>query len=728
MRRGIAAILLISFLFVMTTGCGDKVVVSDLEESTQAQISSVSESPAQQLTFVPADTLSSYIQQPFTLPNVIESSDSVICKSNALFYAYQKNNVQYIGRSDLLFNESIEFQIGDVSEEAMPISIFFGADIIYCQWGYAEGTALRASKITATDYSGEMLWDIDVNALAQEFGIDAESMFISGIGGNEGRTIFTVDDSVYFWNGEKCTAQEKIAGATLQIVYSGTGKLYLVDQQRCALYEVNSDTGTIGEERVAFDSGTTICQGDNAFDFYAIGTDTVWGLSLKDNTYCEVLSLGKCKTDIRIDSITRYNDTTWALSGLDPLAQSQCAVLLCKSDATSKEEITLTMAVPLPSYVPSWTQYGDTFLQSMIDRFNLENEACHIETETYSSASDLQLLMLSETPPDLILFGTFPDTEAPSEQIYAAKGYLVDLETLMLESATFSKDDFVPGWWNAMTSTSGALYTIAPGFYYRTLAGLPAAVGNDEGWDLNKFLQIAEASQTDYILAMSSREFLETMLQHCVSAFADINNATCDFQTETFYRLLRLAKERFPADSTAIDPGAYEPQALQDNTVLLQSTATIGGISAAADMMKTYGNCTMIGYPGAGGNGGDIVTNYNIGISTMSQHDDLAWSFIERLLDYSFQRNCLGMYFPARKDVLIDIIESYEGIDPDFTSNYGDSVYQMIENASNRTIYDSPVVSIIMEEVDAFLVGDKSAEAVADIIQNRVSIYLSEQK
>lgn len=329
MRRGIAAILLIASLLAMTTGCGDKVIVSDLEESTQAQISSVPESTAQQLTYVPADELSSYIQQPFTLPNVIESSDSIICKSNALFYAYQKNNVQYVGRSDLLFNESIEFQIGDVSEVAMPISLFFGADVIYCQWGYAEGTALRASKITATDYAGEMLWNIDVNALAQEFGIDAESMFISGIGGNEGRTIFTVDDSVYFWNGEKCTAQEKIAGATLQIVYSGTGKLYLVDQQRCALYEVNSDAGTIGEERVAFDSGTTICQGDNAFDFYAIGTDTVWGLSLKDNTYCEVLSLGKCKTDIRIDSITRYNDTTWALSGARPIGPKpmRCAIM-----------------------------------------------------------------------------------------------------------------------------------------------------------------------------------------------------------------------------------------------------------------------------------------------------------------------------------------------------------------------------------------------------------------
>jgi multiple sugar transport system substrate-binding protein len=44
------------------------------------------------------------------------------------------------------------------------------------------------------------------------------------------------------------------------------------------------------------------------------------------------------------------------------------------------------------------------------------------------------------------------------------------------------------------------------------------------------------------------------------------------------------------------------------------------------------------------------------------------------------------------------------------------------------TIYDSPALDIVDEEVQAFFSGDKSAEAVAAIIQNRVEIYLGEQQ
>ena len=36
--------------------------------------------------------------------------------------------------------------------------------------------------------------------------------------------------------------------------------------------------------------------------------------------------------------------------------------------------------------------------------------------------------------------------------------------------------------------------------------------------------------------------------------------------------------------------------------------------------------------------------------------------------------------------------------------------------------------TIIFDEVNAYFSGQKSAEAVVDVIQNRVSIYLSEQQ
>lgn len=41
---------------------------------------------------------------------------------------------------------------------------------------------------------------------------------------------------------------------------------------------------------------------------------------------------------------------------------------------------------------------------------------------------------------------------------------------------------------------------------------------------------------------------------------------------------------------------------------------------------------------------------------------------------------------------------------------------------------ESPAISIVKEEAAAFFAGDKSAEDVAKIVQNRVSIYLAEQQ
>ena len=41
---------------------------------------------------------------------------------------------------------------------------------------------------------------------------------------------------------------------------------------------------------------------------------------------------------------------------------------------------------------------------------------------------------------------------------------------------------------------------------------------------------------------------------------------------------------------------------------------------------------------------------------------------------------------------------------------------------------DLELRTIIFDEVDAYFSGQKSAEATADVIQNRVEIYLSEQQ
>ena len=53
----------------------------------------------------------------------------------------------------------------------------------------------------------------------------------------------------------------------------------------------------------------------------------------------------------------------------------------------------------------------------------------------------------------------------------------------------------------------------------------------------------------------------------------------------------------------------------------------------------------------------------------------------------------------------------------------------VLEYISNCTIprdYNETLYNILTEEYNAFAAGDKTAAECADIIQNRVSIYLSE--
>lgn len=52
---------------------------------------------------------------------------------------------------------------------------------------------------------------------------------------------------------------------------------------------------------------------------------------------------------------------------------------------------------------------------------------------------------------------------------------------------------------------------------------------------------------------------------------------------------------------------------------------------------------------------------------------------------------------------------------------------ELVYQAANCRVNDSPIIPIVEEETAAFFNGDKTAEETAAIIQSRVEIYLGEQ-
>ena len=57
-----------------------------------------------------------------------------------------------------------------------------------------------------------------------------------------------------------------------------------------------------------------------------------------------------------------------------------------------------------------------------------------------------------------------------------------------------------------------------------------------------------------------------------------------------------------------------------------------------------------------------------------------------------------------------------------------DVIRNLIDNVSGKHAYHVEIVKIIEEEAESYFQGQKTAEQVAEIIQNRVQLYLHENQ
>ena len=62
----------------------------------------------------------------------------------------------------------------------------------------------------------------------------------------------------------------------------------------------------------------------------------------------------------------------------------------------------------------------------------------------------------------------------------------------------------------------------------------------------------------------------------------------------------------------------------------------------------------------------------------------------------------------------------------ELTQEQADSFKDYVNGATVVGNYDSDIMEIVTEEAAAYFAGDKTADEVAKLIQNRVSIYLGE--
>lgn len=487
--------------------------------------------------------------------------------------------------------------------------------------------------------------------------------------------------------------------------------------------------------------------------------------------------------DLETGSITTVID--WLKSGFDTTTMDRATVLsdgriLCTSYKYDTEgegyswsgsDMILTILSKVdPSEVPDkelitvYAYYLDYQVKQRIVEFNKSSDKYQIEVTTYydyddgTGSYDAGLTkfnndLISGNIPDIILLDNSMAVDS-----YISKGILADLYTYIDKDESINREDYLPNVLDAF-SVNGKLYQIAPSFTINTVVGKSSVVGTKEGWTMADYLALAQANPDKEMFAEMTKEgFLSTALGYCLNSYVNPETGECYFNGDGFKGLLEAANaypQEIDYDSLYADESYWTEResAYRDGKTLLNSAYLFSFQNIREIEQGQFGEpITFVGFPCDNGNGACIITNTaNMAITSKAKNPDGAWEFVRYFLTDEYQNTITGS-FPLKTSAYPALMEKAkekpyymdgdEKVEYDNTYWIGDTqinigvntdadnerIMNYIKSVTSVANYDQSLMNIINEEAGAYFSGQKSIDEVAEIIQNRASTYISENR
>lgn len=407
--------------------------------------------------------------------------------------------------------------------------------------------------------------------------------------------------------------------------------------------------------------------------------------------------------------------------------------------------------------------YLNSGLQDAVIDFNRNSDTYRITLVDYSvynttdddtaGSKQMDMDVISGNCPDII------DLSSGNGEKYMGKGVLADLGALMDKDESVSMDQFMSGPMKAYQK-DGTLYGMPYAFGLQTLYGSTKLLNGRTSWNLEDMVEVIEGLGDD-VQVMQYRDqlsFLWEMVSENISRYVDYSNATCSFDSEDFKLLMRAAaklptEDELSQQQEQMMDGVWvdENQSVQSGETLL-SSGYISYADAIKELFSLYteeNGFTMIGYPTDTGNGALLSIYGGLAISEKCANKDGAWAFLKTVLTDDFQTNqwnlpvtvsAFDQFMEAAMTPEYYTDENGEQVEANYSTYIGDTEVAVkpvtqeqvdwfkdyVNNAEISGDYDSDIYDILNEEAAAYFAGDKSADEVAKLIQNRVSIYLGE--
>ncbi|HBA69772.1 MAG TPA: hypothetical protein DCZ40_10520, partial [Lachnospiraceae bacterium] len=593
----------------------------------------------------------------------------------------------------------------------------------------------------------------NVDSYAQKMEIDKDgnlyiafdqSVFVLG---RDGKQICKID--IDNWINDMFCAKD----GTVYAVYYGDNDMetHPIDIKAKAMGDA------VENIMVGRNGGYTFAPGTTSDVVFSADSD-LYTYSFGDEAPEKILNWIDCdidKDDVRSFSMLEDGRILVLLSGWDDESGMSTTELVYLTKKKGSE-------VPEQKIITYGTLYLDYFVRKEIIEFNRTNQEYRIEVKEYvtddsaegygSGQEQMNADIVSGKGPDLI------ELSNVNMRMYAAKGILEDLYPYMDADGEINKEDYLESVRKAF-EIDGKLYTMPSRFYVNTVLAKVSQVGERSSITLDELMEIAdglpEGAQIYEYATKSS--ILMTNIMMNMDEYVDWNTGECKFSDESFVKALEFAN-RFDAEYQYNQNDMSRPEKIKQNRLLMAETS-ISSMQEYIMYEAMFGEpIAFCGYPTTKENGSFLSHDGSIlGINARSKNKDGAWQFIRRQLTKEAQESNAGrggFGFPVMKSALEKQFEEdmkeeyYEDVDgtkkrtektswgyDDFSvrifaaKDYEvETIRNLINSTDTRYQYDEKMMSIITEEANAFFEGQKTAKEVADIIQNRIQVYVNENR
>lgn len=295
-----------------------------------------------------------------------------------------------------------------------------------------------------------------------------------------------------------------------------------------------------------------------------------------------------------------------------------------------------------------------------------------------------------------------------------------------------------------------ALYEMGPSFSLWTIVGDSSRVGSGNGWTLGEMLKCFEKNGKDAeaLTGLWLGQSIATLLtQFSLEEFVDWETGKADFCNQKFYGILEFGA-RLGGEPTARIKPTKESIAAGTHMAYMDMFLNVADVQYMDWLFG--GNMVFKGFPCSSGAGVAVSLYYGIGINENSQCKEGAWDFLKFYVagSWAAENSWMITGFPLDRQAFEEelswaMVQEYRDGEPmpkNINSDAeGPAIYaateeeiervrELIGLADRRMESNAVISQIIDEEVKGYNSGSQTAEQTAEKIQNRVQLYLDEQK